>query len=101
MLRTVPARDISARSGAAGKLVAALGALHATIDATEANAKAEAELHNEDRCLALRVLATADVRGVILRRIPLRQLGTGRRVCKDWHRWNSEGIRRRVPPILM
>ena len=82
--------SIARNSGAGGRLVSELQTVHARLEAADAELKVEAELHNEDRCLALRVMGIEGVRVAILGEISLRHLGGGRRVCKDWHRWNSQ-----------
>ena len=81
---------LSRHSGAAGALLVGLGAVRDKMDAADAEAKAKADLHNDERCLALRVLAMPDVREKILGDAMIRQLGRHRRVCKDWHRWHTQ-----------
>ena len=78
------------RFGAAGALLVELRAVRDQMDASDAEANARADLHNDERCLALRVLAMPDVREKILGDTMIRQLGRHRRVCKDWHRWHTQ-----------
>ena len=68
---------IARNSGAGGRLVSELQIVHARLEAADAELKVEAELHNEDRCLALRVMGIEGVRVAILGEISLRHLGGG------------------------
>eukprot|EP01050_Picozoa_sp_SAG11_P004105 SAG11_NODE_253_length_11591_cov_15.933693_12_plen_399_part_00 len=86
-------------TGSGGALCTALHAVQARLDACDAEGKAVAEVHNEGRCLILRVLAMAGVREAVLQHVELRQLGRDRRICKDFHRWNAEAMSLRVPVI--
>jgi hypothetical protein len=86
-------------AGDGGSLCTTLHAVQSRIDAAVAEAKAGAEVFNEGTCFALRVMAMAVVRESLLPHLTLHQLGRDRRVCKDWHRWNGEAMRARIPAI--